>query len=430
MLHFPLWLNSPIFGGGIALMVSGFFLAMARNIPLKIFIWLKRQVTTTAVIANTDPCFYWLVAWLDSHPYTKKSPSLSVSTELRTGTGENLAHHYVFSPAPGNHFLAFRGKWIWLRRLRKDSVISNQSNSSLNFSEELVFTVMGRKQQFIRDIIAEAYLTIKNKQQMGASVYVNYEGGWSRLPSYEPRLFSSIVLAGTMAEDILTDIQEFLSSRDWYKVRGIPYRRGYMLTGPPGTGKTSLIMSISDELKMNMFFISLGSSTLNDDGLLNLMRTIPPGSIIIMEDVDAVSLNERDKAGTTEKLKRVSLSCLLNVLDGILAGSGNLIFMTSNHPHQLDSALVRPGRIDVRREFGCLVPEQARRLFIKFYPDADSETLERIASVVRDRKITAAQLQQSMLEHKLDAPSAARAFEYSMKGISSEDTAVGAHYLE
>src|SRR5271156_2587568 len=171
----PSVLTNPLFGGGAILMLSGFVLALARNIPLQIWGWMKRRVTISVAITNADPCFDWLIFWLNEHPYTKKARRLVVSTQKGvTSKEEDIAYdegygdssvRIIFSPSPGNHFLSYKNKWIWLRRGRKDAVPSNGGNLfSLMRPEEFTFTMMGRNQQVIRELIQEAYALLLAQQ--------------------------------------------------------------------------------------------------------------------------------------------------------------------------------------------------------------------------------------------------------------------------
>jgi chaperone BCS1 len=89
---------------------------------------------------------------------------------------------------------------------------------------------------------------------------------------------------------IRQEIESFLSveSADWYRKKGIPYRRGYLLHGPPGTGKTSFTEAIAGECKLNLCYLNLSAGTVNDDGLNRLLGETPSRSIILLEDIDAV----------------------------------------------------------------------------------------------------------------------------------------------
>lgn len=430
-------LSSPIFGGGLMLMISGFVLALARDIPMQVFEWIKRQVTISVLVNNSDPCFNWLTLWLNDHPYTKKARRLAVSTQGHDKEEPSLIKT-VFSPSPGNHLLVYKDKWMWLHRVRKEAPAGSQGiNDMLGLAppEEYMFTMFGRDQKVIRDLIQGAYELMLKQTEEGASVFIQGHYYWSKLNGYQPRPLASVILPGNEVEKILADINEFLTSREWYHERGIPYRRGYLFYGKPGSGKTSLIMGLSDELKLNIHVLNLGNRSVSDDSLPGLMRTVPPRSIVLMEDIDAVvpdreieeeeenedvvestppsqpSTSASGKSAEKKAAQRVSLSCLLNCLDGVMASNGSMVFMTSNHPERLDPALTRPGRIDVRKEFGYVQDEQAQKLFQRFYPGAPIQLVARIGIAVKQITISMADLQQVFLEHKFDPHTACNVVE-------------------
>ena len=84
---------------------------------------------------------------------------------------------------------------------------------------------------------------------------------------------------------------------DWYRARGIPYRRGYLLHGPPGCGKTSYITALAGELQYSICVLNLSDRSMSDDRLAHRLADAPENSIILLEDVDAVFVS-RDDAKT------------------------------------------------------------------------------------------------------------------------------------
>lgn len=195
----------------------------------------------------------------------------------------------------------------------------------------------------------------------------------------------------------------------WYADRGIPFRRGYLLHGVPGSGKSSLIHAIAGALMLDIYVVSLSSSWMNDSTLTSLMGRVPARCIVLLEDLDAAftrstsrdsgstgapnkksSSNDKDssddeddeESGKSKKKKKddqlsevntLSLSGLLNALDGVAASEGRILFATTNHLERLDPALSRPGRMDVWIEFKNASPWQAEALFRNFFPSADDE---------------------------------------------------------
>ena len=149
-----------------------------------------------------------------------------------------------------------------------------------------------------------------------------------------------------------------------------------MQYGAPGTGKTSIIHSLAGELGLDVFIVSLSRSNLDDNVLQQLISDLPEKCIALMEDIDAAfhhSLNrdsenlEKTTGDSKEEGPKITLSGLLNALDGVGAQEGRLLFATTNRYDALDPALRRPGRMDVHVEFKLASQYQAGELFKRFY---------------------------------------------------------------
>ena len=206
------------------------------------------------------------------------------------------------------------------------------------------------------------------------------------------RPLHSVILNDGVSSRLVADLKEFISSSHWYNERGIPYRRGYLLYGPPGCGKSSLINAIAGELEYSICLLNLSDKGLSDDRLQHLLSVAPHDSIILLEDIDA-AFNSREEAGHVatafDGLSRVTLSGLLNALDGVASAEGQVIFMTTNYLERLDPALIRPGRIDVRLLIDYATEYQVQKMFEKFYPGTGpsvcktfAESVQRMASPV------------------------------------------------
>jgi mitochondrial chaperone BCS1 len=192
------------------------------------------------------------------------------------------------------------------------------------------------------------------------------------------RPISTVILNESGKRELLKDIGDFLdrTARKWYFNRGIPYRRGYLLYGPPGTGKSSLSLSIAGYFDLDIYVLSL--SAISEDSLRSLFGQLPSRCVILLEDIDAVS-SKRSRDAETEDSRRivtsspsqesrsacgrVSLSALLNVIDGVASQEGRVLIMTTNHITHLDEALIRPGRVDKKVEFGLADKKMTADLF-------------------------------------------------------------------
>ncbi|KAJ5971799.1 uncharacterized protein N7479_001717 [Penicillium vulpinum] len=240
---------------------------------------------------------------------------------------------------------------------------------------------------------------------------------WYLLAKEPPRSPSTLVLDGEVLADIVSDIKEYLhpSTEAFYKRIGKPHRRGFLLYGPPGTGKSSLCAVLAGIFCMNIYTLSLNSSNVTESGLVKIFRDLPDHAMIVLEDIDrawgSVEQSKTDTPSGTGSQARtgISLSALLNVLDGHGAKERRVLFMTTNHRENLDSALTRPGRIDRTFDLGYATEEMIKELFSLFYEPLGVDKDEilglagRFASEVPGKIFTAAAIQNFLLQYK-DTP--------------------------
>lgn len=190
-------------------------------------------------------------------------------------------------------------------------------------------------------------------------------GDWNRLGKIPPRSIDSVVLADGQKERILEDIEQFLQDEERYVMLGMPYHRGYMFYGPPGTGKSSLAKALALHFQLNLYYLPLGSIH-NDTEVIEAIGSLNNGGILLLEDIDVFSSvrNRGEAEGSEEKL---SLSAMLNALDGVTTPHGLIVIMTTNDRTHLDPAILREGRIDMHEELKYLTISQAQNLFEHFY---------------------------------------------------------------
>jgi hypothetical protein len=424
--HFMQLLNSPFLGGGLVLMATGSLIALARNVPLTIWGKIKHQFLISATVYNTDPLFDWISVWLNEHPYTKKARDIMAATkeELQKvvdsedyDDGEEYGRwvpRIIFSPAHGQHFFWYKGNFIWLGREKDDKakgptkdLIGSDTGMNSLYGEHYTFTTFGRSQGIIRALLGDVIELTKQERADKVGIYVSTSYGWTCLYSCTPRSLDSVFMPVGVKEDLVADIQSFLTEDSWYLKRGVPYRRGYLLYGPPGNGKTSSISAIAGKLKLNLYSLNLSDGHVDDAQLANLVRSVRPRSILLLEDVDA-ALHSREEANTVddkktrvkpERDKGVTLSGVLNVLDGIVTPFGMLVMMTTNYPERLDAALVRPGRIDKKIEFTNATYEQKVASHLWFYPERGEAAAVKFAKSLGDN-VSMATVQEALISIK------------------------------
>ena len=250
---------------------------------------------------------------------------------------------------------------------------------------------------------------------------------WSRVKYARARSFDTIVLEAKMLEELKADLARFLAKQtaDWYQKHSIPYRRGYLLHGPPGTGKTSLLAAMATQLGRRLYRINMSAPTMTDDSLSAAMSNAD-GGILTLEDVDALFDNHREnvRQGST-----VTFSGLLNAIDGVTSASsskGLIMVMTTNYPDRLDPALCREGRVDRTFVLGRASTDMTKRMFLRFYPDAKEGEADRFATSVFEHTNgstpTPAELQSHFIKHVFSPSEDAVRFEPSQK-LSREEQA-------
>ncbi len=422
MIHYLIeTLNqNPLFSGGLSLMVVGAAVALLRKLPGHLWAFLQRRMSITVEVPDRDPAFRWLQVWLANQPYAGRARDLSLATtwipadaetdaavvfdpDDNAATGPSSQVKFLLSPAPGTHLMLYRHHLLILRRSRRDL----QNGNARTFQENLSLQILCGSRALVEQLLDEAR-TLACPRTPGVNILTARYESWETT-SWQPRRpLESLVLADGILEDLLKDLRAFYDSRAWYVRRGIPHRRGYLLHGAPGNGKTTLVLALAGELNLSVAVLSLSNRLLSDDALRNLVDALPPATLLLIEDVDCVFKSER----LTNEQTGVTLSGLLNALDGVSSREGRVLFLTTNHPDRLDSALIRPGRVDVKLELGHAVPQQARRLFLWFYQgcNLDSATLESLAdrftAQVPRGRICMAAIQEHLLRHR-GAPEAA-----------------------
>lgn len=237
-------------------------------------------------------------------------------------------------------------------------------------------TAADQAHTIIRQFVADVWQFTQDHLLVDAEaveiVTNNEQGEWETVNDSPPRPLDTICLPKGQKEAILKDLKDFQGNMKRLQSLGLPSKRGYLLCGVPGTGKTSLILALAAHFKFDIGLLSLAQKGLNDATLAKLMKDFPSKTVLVIEDIDRMAINSvQDGKESDKAAAAVSLSCLLSVLDGALSNSrGQLVFFTTNNPKSIDPVLLRPGRVDFKMEMGYAVPEQVADLARVFWPDS------------------------------------------------------------
>jgi hypothetical protein len=163
--------------------------------------------------------------------------------------------------------------------------------------------------------------------------------------SGETHSWDSLVLDSQIIRLVKDDFAFFLEREAWFRKCHLPFRRGYLLYGPPGNGKTSAVRVMASHPSIRPFSLDFSNEELRNDALTELFEAAShwAPSLIIFEDLERLYGNEDEGQNRT----RITLQHLLNCLDGLGSKDGIIVVATANHPERLDPAILRrPGRLD------------------------------------------------------------------------------------
>jgi len=357
----------------------------------------RRFFVTSLEIPSKDKSYHWVLQWI-THKAKDSTQHLSVETIFEQHENGKIRTHFGFIPGPGSHFIRYQNHIIQVTRVREKTMMDPTRAASP--WENVTLTMFGRKKDVFEDLLIESRSYALSTEKGLTVIFTTWGSEWRRFGfPRKRRPASSVVLDDGIEEKITSDVKNFLESAQWYLERGIPYRRGYLLYGPPGCGKSSFITALAGELQYNICILSLSDKGLSDDRLAYMLSNTPQNSIILLEDVDAAFIKREGRFESN-----VTFSGLLNTLDGVASSEERIIFMTTNFIERLEPALIRPGRVDVIQEIGMSTPSQKKRMYLKFYP-GEEQKAEEFLQNIKDIPMSMAHLQAYFMHFK-NQPSA------------------------
>ncbi|KAI4635931.1 hypothetical protein J4E83_000885 [Alternaria metachromatica] len=338
----------------------------------------------------------------------------------------------VYQPNYGDYDFQHEGRWFSFARVKKkdngkvrdydeEIVITCVGRNAVPIKELLVFV---KRWSLNKASTTTTIYQAPAQKQGGGERY------WKRQSRRPSRPLSTVSLDLQQKATILGDINGYLNpaTARWYAARGIPHRRGYLFHGPPGTGKTSLSFALAGIFGLNIYCLSLNDG-ISESALSSLFNDLPSRCVLLLEDIDAAGIRreglpppvvaKEDTKSITEGPKveiqntpqsviskasapespeepaqeegkeqsckskaaskeasvgaqgAISLSGLLNVIDGAASHEGHVLIMTTNTPEKLDDALTRPGRVDMQIGFTLATRDQMRDTYMRMFSNDD-----------------------------------------------------------
>ena len=376
--------------GGLLLMIIGGLSVYLRAVPERLWHWIVGQTTMIITVKDDDTAFVWVKEWFLEQKFLARIRRVDLDTTMRS---ERVA----LIPAPGSHWFWYSGRPFVVYFYRSE----DERERTARRIESLTFRTLGRTRSVLQHFVDDVVACHLRRLGVQSSLFA-YNDGWDQVEGYAPRLLDSVILQPGEKEHLVQDIENFRKSKRRYARLGVPYHRGYLFYGPPGTGKTSLVSALAANFGLSIYAVNL--AVFNDRSLMNAVNQVSPHSVLLFEDIDCmksgnarVPSNARTNDGAQSRegkenvtdLNGVTLSGLLNVLDGFYAPTNVLFMMTTNRIETLDEALLRPGRIDYKLYLGKASDRQKVELYRRFFPEVSEFEAETFVETYSSAKTMA-----------------------------------------
>lgn len=340
--------NNPQIAGALTLVVGASISYFVRDLPVRLFKFIKDQSVCTLELDNTsewggkDVLFGLFMEWYPRNSIKWMSRSFKLTPEgtLVAGTG--------------NQYFMFKRRLFWFS-------ISQLESSGVHFRKQVItIQCLSRNTALIREMVAAATYTPPGEVKTVIEVYTISKNrdtyGWVAIGAH-PIKRDMIPLLNEGVYFVIKDsLERFRTTEKWFTDNTVSYKRTYMFSGPPGTGKSTLAVQISMITARDIYVLDL--SAVDGTDLPVLVGAIPSGSILLIEDVHGISSLLKQDPSEDGRTSAVGygpdLSAILNVLCGIVPLNNIITIMTTNYKEKLEPALYRPGRVDVDVVIGYL----------------------------------------------------------------------------
>lgn len=361
--------------GGLILGLMTSVLYSLRSIPSRIWNRIERRIKFVVTIEQTDDLYAYLQFWLNHH-YAQQLRSVKANFwRVKESNGKNeissgyahekktaLLENQVAFNHYGDTFIVWYSKRL-IRISSKKDKLENASNPLSLFFEQYEISGLWSKVA-IKKLLDEAVkfsLSLESERTQ-PYVRVNEYDNWSTDRQARLRDIEKIFIPYEQKNVIIEDLKSFVENKDFYRTRCLPYRRGYLLHGLPGTGKSSFVSALAKMFKKDLYILNLKACG-SDNTFIRLMSYLMPNSILLIEDIDSYFDGRKNESASD----KVNFSTFINVISGVNSKEDVILFITTNHKNKLDEAMLRSGRLDVHMEIGLPTAKEVNGYLSWFY---------------------------------------------------------------
>ncbi len=341
-----------------------------KSYPKKLYDLIYEHYMFHASVYNYDPFYEMVENWISSkYPESYKSVSISAITE-ENGKEERKTdvNEFTLKHEKGKIFIRYQGKIIFIKKDREKLEQSKDAKGGyIGFYSIIGWRARKQITAMMMEIL-EFNKNLVNKDVV--KIYSNTDWSWDELNVLKVKTIDQVIVDDGIKSYLIRDMDRFAESNDWYEGMNIPYKRNYILFGDPGNGKTSLSLALAKHTRRDIYYMNVNNVT-SDNQLYFLLKRLKPNSILLIEDIDKLFSKNEGKENTKDDKRdaetKVSFSTFINCMDGVLYKRGLILIFTTNHIENIDDAILREGRTDVKIKIDNPSAELISKYFNGFF---------------------------------------------------------------